>query len=197
MTVRSGKKILVVFGHPNPDSYCSGLANAYADGARETGADVQTLALHALDFDPILRVSKALQQPLETDLLSAQDKIRWAEHLVFVFPVWWGHCPALMQGFFDRTLVQGFGFRYAENQLLWERLLSGRTAHLIATMNAPTWYYRFILRDCGLQTIKGPTLGFCGIRTRRITRIGSIRFFKEPDRERWLKKVRSLGSRLL
>ncbi|MFL5345782.1 MAG: NAD(P)H-dependent oxidoreductase [Hyalangium sp.] len=188
------KRILTVLGHPNLESYCAALHEAFASGAESAGANVQRLRLSELSFDPILKKSKALQQPLEADLLKAQEQIRWAEHLVFVYPVWWGNCPALMQGFFDRALVQGFGFRYTDEQLFWDKLLTGRTAEVIATLNAPVWYYRWVLRDSGIRSLTGPTLAFCGIKTTRITRIGPIKHFKDTRRRRWLEKARQLGA---
>jgi putative NADPH-quinone reductase len=33
----------------------------------------------------------------------ARELILWAEHLVFVYPTWWGTMPALLKGFLDRT----------------------------------------------------------------------------------------------
>lgn len=42
---------------------------------------------------------------LEEDLVKAQELIRWADHLVFVYPIWWGTMPAVLKGFFDRVFL--------------------------------------------------------------------------------------------
>ncbi len=183
----------MILGHPNAESYCAALAQAYIDGAGGEGDQVTYLKLYELAFDPILRFSKALQQPLEADLLTAQEKMRQADHWVLVYPTWWGHVPALMKGFFDRTLVQGFGFAYQDNQLLWEKLLKGKTAHIITTMSTPPWFYRLGYGDCGIQTLKKTTLGFCGIKTTQVTRIGQLRKFDEKQRTRWIEIIRQFG----
>ena len=60
------------------------------------------MRLGDLRFDPVLREGYQQVQALEPDLLQAQANILWAEHLVLVYPIWWGGIPALLKGFFDR-----------------------------------------------------------------------------------------------
>jgi putative NADPH-quinone reductase len=106
------KRVLVVLGHPSGESFCGALTECYVDGARSAGHDVRVLRLGALNFDPVLRAGYRQTQPLEPDLLKAQADITWAEHLAFIYPIWWGGIPALMKGFFDRVFLPGFAFRY-------------------------------------------------------------------------------------
>lgn len=49
------RNILVILGHPDPNSLNAALASAYADAAGEAGASVRMLTLGALSFDPIMR----------------------------------------------------------------------------------------------------------------------------------------------
>ncbi|MCR3782990.1 NAD(P)H-dependent oxidoreductase, partial [Pseudomonas aeruginosa] len=107
-----GKRILLIVGSPKRKSFCHLLAECYAQGARSKDHVVRELKLGELAFDPILHEGYEQSQVLEPDLLEAQRQIHWAEHLVFVYPVWWGGLPALLQGFFDRALQPGFAFRY-------------------------------------------------------------------------------------
>ena len=105
------QRILVILGHPSTDSFCSALAQTYIHAAKTAGHDVRVLRLGDLRFDPILHHGYTQVQTLEPDLLSAQDDILWAEHLTWVFPVWWGGIPALMKGFIDRVFLAGFAFK--------------------------------------------------------------------------------------
>ena len=134
------KRILIVLGHPRSDSFCGALAEAYAEGARAGGSEVRAISLGSLPFDPILRDGYAKIQPLEPDLVAAQASIRWAEHLVFVYPLWWGAMPALLKGFIDRVFLPGFAFKFRDGSVFWDRLLAGRSAHLLVTMDTPPWY---------------------------------------------------------
>ncbi|MEM6771760.1 MAG: NAD(P)H-dependent oxidoreductase, partial [Bacteroidota bacterium] len=81
---------------------------------------------------------------LEPDLLAAWDNILWADHLVWVYPVWWGSVPAVMKGFIDRLFLPGFAFRKHEGSMVkWDKLLAGKTARLISTLDQPSWFYRW------------------------------------------------------
>ena len=106
---------------------------------------MRELKLGELAFDPILHEGYEQSQVLEPDLLEAQRQIHWAEHLVFVYPVWWGGLPALLQGFFDRALQPGFAFRYRGTQDKdWEQLLGGRSADLLVCHDQPLSRLRFL-----------------------------------------------------
>lgn len=84
----NGKRILMVYGTPKAISLSHALGEAYAQAARSEGHVVRELKLGELDFDPILHNGYDQTQTLEPDLLDAQRQIHWAEHLVFVYPVW-------------------------------------------------------------------------------------------------------------
>lgn len=187
------KKILVVMGHHRRESYCNALADAYENGAREAGADIERLNVVDLEFDPILREVKAYKQPLEPDLERAQQLIQWADHLVFVYPLWWGSMPTLLKGFLDRTLMLGFGYQFHNNGFFWEKLLKGRTSHVIMTMDTPPAVFRCLFGDAGIRLFHKQIMGFCGIGPNRATRIGMVRRFSEKQRHAWLEKVNRMG----
>ncbi len=79
--------VLLIDGHPNPESLCSALAARYAQGARSAGASVEVLALRELRFDPVLHLGYRGEQPLEPDLQQAQQRIRAASHVCLVTPL--------------------------------------------------------------------------------------------------------------
>ena len=112
------KKILLILAHPVPTGFCGALARAYLEGANKSGAEVRELVLADLRFDPVLAVNPADPVPLEPDLTRAQDDIRWAEHLVFVYPIIWGCIPALLKGFIERTFTPGFAVNFRQNSPL-------------------------------------------------------------------------------
>jgi NAD(P)H dehydrogenase (quinone) len=187
------KRILVVLGHPNDESLCSSLAKSYIEGARASGNEIQFIALGQLAFDPVLRGGYASTQVLEPDLEAIQAAITWAQHLVFVYPIWWGAMPALLKGFIDRVFLPGFAFKYREGSHLWDRLLSGRSAQLIVTMDSPPWYFRWISRSPGHNQMKRTILGFCGIKPVAITSLGPVKGTTQQQREKWLAQARRSG----
>ncbi|MFC6765069.1 NAD(P)H-dependent oxidoreductase, partial [Natrinema soli] len=190
--------VLIVLGHPRTDSFCGALAEAYHDGALEAGADVRELAVADLEFDPDVHAASPTDQRMEPDLREAQDLIRWAEHLVFVYPNWWGTMPARLKGFFDRVFTPGFAFlEYDEGEGAGhEELLDDKTAELLVTMDMPPWVYRWIYRQPGNNAVKRATLGYAGIRTTRITNLGPVESSTPEERERWLETATRLGGSL-
>ena len=188
-------RILVVHGHPMQESFCTAVGKAYAEGARAAGAEVHELFVHELEFDPVLHRAYLAIQQLEPDLLHAQAEVKWAELLVFVFPIWWGVPPAKMIGMFDRAFHPSWAFKYEGTAAFPKRLLKGRSARLIATMDSPPWYFRWLMGQPGMNMMRRSLLEFCGIRPVRCTAIGSVRFSTPARRERWLREVRELGTK--
>lgn len=194
------KKILVILGHPQKESLCGSLAEVYTgailvpkDSVNAAGGEVRTLALGDLDFDPILWNGYKEIQPLEPDLLKAQELITWAEHLVFVYPNWWGTMPALMKGFFDRTLLPNFAFKYRQDSPMWDKLLANRTAQLLVTMDTPSWFYRWVFKMPGHEQMKRTILGFCGIKVVKITEFAIVKKSSLDQRQKWLAIAKKLG----
>jgi len=189
------KNILVILGHPDTDSFCGSLSKAYIDSAKKHGSEVRQLHLGELKFDPILWTGYNKIQELEPDLVNAQELIQWSNHIVFVYPNWWGAMPALMKGFFDRVFLPGFAFKYRGSSLP-DKLLSGRTAQLMVTMDTPPWFYRWIYRMPGHNEMKRSILEFCGIKVVKISEFGPVKGSNQKQREKWIAIAKDLGSKV-
>ncbi len=186
-------KILILNAHPGKESFCRSLAESYMNGARESGAEVKFIDIIDFKFDPILKDTNDQKEDLEPDIIMVQNEILNADHLVFVYPNWWGTYPALLKGFFDRVFTSGFAFRYSKDSNLPEKLLTGKTARIIVTMDTPPWYYSIVYKKPGHNSMKRSILGLCGISPVKITTFSPIRHSKAEQREKWLKKVELLG----
>lgn len=187
------KKILIINGHPNTESFNNGLFEAYKKGARTTGAEIKEIVIKDLQFNPNLQFGYQKRIELEPDLLDAWEKIKWADHLVWVHPVWWGGLPAITKGFIDRLFLPGFVFQNRENSVWWDKLLTGKTGHIITTMDQPGWYYWLVFGQGSINQLKKSTLEFCGVKPVKVTRIGPIKNSTLSWREKWLEKVENMG----
>ena len=187
------KKILIINGHPDKESFNFALSSAYQKGAESSHAEIQVINIRNLKFNPNLQFGYRKRTDLEPDLIDAQEKLRWADHLVWIYPVWWSSVPAIMKGFLDRVLLPGFAFKKRENSLLSDKCLTGKTARIICTLDQPSWFYRWIYSRPSHNAMKKGTLYYIGIKKVRITTIGPIRLSKEEFRTKWLKKVERLG----
>jgi NAD(P)H dehydrogenase (quinone) len=109
------RRILLVHAHPVSDSYSAALADAVALGAREGGHELRRRSLYAENFRPELTeaerecyfdVDRGASR-ISPDVRSHLADLRWADSLVLVYPTWWFGMPAMLKGYFDRTLVRG------------------------------------------------------------------------------------------
>ena len=187
------KKILIINGHPDKESFNFGLAEAYKKGARSSGAEIKEIVIRDLQFNPNLQFGYRKRTELEPDLVDAQEKIKWTDHLVLIYPVWWGSIPAIMKGFIDRVFLPGFAFQKKENSVWWDKLLTNKSARIISTLDQPAWYYWLVYRQPSNNAMKKLTLQFCGIKSVKVTTIGPLRLSTHTYRENWLRKIEKLG----
>jgi putative NADPH-quinone reductase len=177
-------RVLIIDGHPRPDSFCAGLADSFAGGAQSVGHPVRLIYARDLLFD-----LNARDQPLEPDLAELQEHLLWSEHLVLVYPTWWGTMPALLKGLLDRTFTSGFAFQFRPEGG-WRPLLGGRSGQLITTMDTPPWIYRWLLGAPGTRALRDATLGFCGIAPVGVITLSPIHSSSPAERAEWLDLVK-------
>lgn len=187
------KKILIINGHPNKDSFNFGLAEAYKKGAVNVGAEIKEIVIAELQFNPNLQFGYQKRIELEPDLIDAWEKIKWAEHLVWIHPVWWGGLPAISKGFIDRLFLPGMAFRYRDNSVWWDKLLKGKTARILTTLDQPGWYYRLAFGRPSVNQLKKSTLEFCGVKPVKVTYFGIIKTSDQTHRSKWLARAEDLG----
>lgn len=190
------RRIVIVQGHPDPapDRYCRALADAYAEGAAAGGHEVRRIDVATLDF-PLLRSQADWETgPAPPAIRACQETVAWAEHIVFVFPLWMGSMPALLRAFLEQLLRPGFAVEGAAGGLRWQKRLAGRSARLVVTMGMPALVYRWYFCGHGLRSLKRNILAFTGIGPVRESLIGMVGAADGARRRGWLEKMRSFGS---
>jgi putative NADPH-quinone reductase/4-hydroxybenzoate polyprenyltransferase len=187
-------RVLIIVGHPRKASLCGALGRAYRTGAARAGAELRELWLADLRFDPDVRSFDPTVQAVERDVRQARELIAWADHLVFVYPTWWGTMPGLLKAFLDRVLAPGFAFEDLPHG--WRQLLRGKSADLVTTMDTPGWVYRWIYRAPGHNAMRRASLGFCGIATARVLRLGPVKDSTPEQRQAWLEVAERRGRAL-
>lgn len=187
--------VLVILAHPRKNSFCGALANEYIKGAEESGAFVKVLHLIDMQFEMNVFVSSPEKQYLEPDILMAKELISWADHLVFVYPTWWGNVPALLKAFLDRTMMPGFAFREIQYDT-FDKMLKPKTAQLITTMDTPLFVYKLIYGSPGTKALVNATLKFCGISPVRKMYLSPVKHSNQNQKNGWLHKAYLQGRKL-
>ncbi|MFF2277055.1 NAD(P)H-dependent oxidoreductase [Agromyces sp. NPDC058126] len=210
-------RTLVIVGHPHRGSFTHALAERYVAGLRSAGdsagdaaagsagsssdgTEVRVIDLAEREFTLIPDDRSALRAPggdtghLEPSIRGFVDDVAWAEHLVFLFPQWWGTYPAVLKAFLDRVMLSGTAFAYGRGHVS-TRLLSGRTARIVMTMDSPLAWNRLVYRNAAETSLARATLAYCGIRTIGISRFTPVRFSSAEQRAAWLATAHRVGER--
>lgn len=112
-------RVLLLFCHPDEDSYHAALHRAACAGLARAGHQVDDCDLYAEGFCPVLsRAERIAYHDTVRNCAPVQgyvDRLRAAEALVLCFPVWNFGPPALLKGFFDRVFLPGVSFHLGES----------------------------------------------------------------------------------
>jgi putative NADPH-quinone reductase len=188
-------KIVIVQGHPDSARrhLCHALADAYADAAAEAGHSVTRVEIAAIKF-PLLRTEEEFNSGTPPASLGpAIDAIVAANHLVMVFPLWLGTMPALVKAFLEQVMRPGVSFSYQGHGV--QKLLTGRSAHIVVTMGMPAWLYRTFFCSHGIRGLRRNILKFVGFSPVRTTMFGMIEKASESTKNRWLDVMRRNGAK--
>ncbi|SHL69004.1 NAD(P)H dehydrogenase (quinone) [Chitinophaga jiangningensis] len=142
--------ILIVFAHPEPRSLNGTLKNAAVSFLEATGHQVIVSDLYQqkwksqadggdfLQYTPDQRLivaqaaKEAYHQQLQSpDITAEQEKVMWADLVIYQFPLWWFTMPAILKGWFDRVYTNGFG--YGTGQRYGGGKLAGKKGMLLIT----------------------------------------------------------------
>lgn len=148
-------KVLWVFAHPEQRSLSGALRDEGIRTLEESGHEHRLSDLYAMRWNPVVDNEDFGHDPgerlivgdesrrahtagrLSEDILAEQEKIAWADAVIFQFPLWWGGVPAILKGWFDRVFVKGFAYgvsrngrtlRYGEGELAGKRAMVLLTA---------------------------------------------------------------------
>lgn len=188
------KKILVLLGHSDSDTYSGHMADTYQKGAEEAGHEVVRVNLGELNFDPILHKGYKEIQPLEQDLVDLQEKFTWADHIVLIYPNWWCTMPALLKGLFDRFWLPGFAFNFNKETKRIDQHLKGRTARVIVIAGTHSPFKTWWMFGDFTNEIQHGILGFAGIKT-AVTVFGPCNKANNSCKDKWVKQVEKLGKK--
>jgi len=188
-------KVLVVYAHPNPESFNHAVLERFVEGLQSKNHEVEILDLYAQGFNPLLSAADlASLQAGETpaDIKAQQDKVARAEGLAFIFPIWWSSLPAILKGWIDRVFSLGFAYAFTDEGPVG--LLKQQKALLITTSGGDQAFFDHSGIQKAIQmTIDLGIFGFSGV-----PKIQHEFFYNvvqiDPDtREVYLQKAYSLG----
>ena len=172
--------VLIIYAHPNHESFNYAILRQVQNAVSKAHS-VTTLDLYEQGFDPILRFA-------ETE--KYRDLISKADHIIFIFPIWWSGMPAILKGFIDRVFTAGFAYSYKKTGLKGHLL--GKSAWIITTHNTPSFVVPFA-EDYG-KVLKNQILKPCGISPVKLTGLTPVEKTSDEKRREFLDKISKTAS---
>ncbi|MFD2616505.1 NAD(P)H-dependent oxidoreductase [Terrilactibacillus laevilacticus] len=182
--------ILIVYAHPNKQSLSYATLQSVLRGLEESAHSHTIIDLYEDQFNPVLIFNdKIKRRDMKNDPETAEyrEKVQQADHMIFIFPVWWSGAPAILKGFFDRVFASDFAYTYQGN--IPKGLLKNMTATIIYTQDAPKLFANTLGGKLEWKWIKRAVLGFCGVRKIKRLVFWGVRTSTKNKREQWLSKV--------
>lgn len=186
------KKIVVICGHPDHDTFTGSILDRYQAAAEDAGHEVRRFNLGQMNFDPILHKGYKEIQQLEPDLVELQHAILAADHIVIGYPNWWTTMPALLKGLFDRFWLPGFAFNFNKQTKKIEQHLAGRTARVFVLSGSHSPFQTWWKFGDFTNEIQFGILEFAGIKT-SVTTYGPCEKCGDKLKEKWVKEAETLG----
>ena len=144
-------KLLLIYCHPDPDSFCSVLRHQALQALTQAGHEVREFDLYAMGFDPVFSRAEKLSYLTATEqniagVAEHVAALRWAEGWVAVYPTWFYGLPAMFKGWLDRVWLPGVTFNIAKAK---ERRIGGELRNIrlflgITTSGSPWWWLKVI-----------------------------------------------------
>ncbi|ADW72682.1 NAD(P)H dehydrogenase (quinone) [Rahnella aceris] len=149
--------VLIVYAHPESQSLNGSLKDFAVSHLQAAGHNVQISDLYAMQwkaaldagdntepspgpFQPSQDSQRAYQNGTQShDIAAEQEKLQWADTVIFQFPLWWFSMPAIMKGWVERVYAYGFAYGVGEHSdTHWgdrygEGKMAGKRAMLMVT----------------------------------------------------------------
>ena len=147
--------------------------------------------------DP-LAVAKFIHEHRPKDVIAQWEKVKNAQGLAFIAPVFWLHFPAILKGWFER--VFSYGDAYALNSEGWRGEVKGRVPllHHEKALVMTTTLFREADYKAGMEAVMARIIDDWGLRYPGIKKVEHVYFYGVPiadaeTRRSYLERAFKLG----
>lgn len=184
--------VMIIYDHPWDGSYCNAVLQQVIHGLKRGGHQYDVLDLQKDGFNPIMRAADlslySKGQYADPKVGEYQNRIEKADHLFFIFPIWWEVMPAYLKGFCDKVFLNNWA--YQKTGLMPKGKLGFiKGATVITTMGTPGWLYRLKYGNAIEKAFNVGTLKFCGIKKVKWINFDRVDGVKQIKREKWLSGI--------
>lgn len=187
-------RTLIIFNHPNKNSYCGALRDAAVSGLIKANHEIDLLYLDEENFNPVMSLDDLMnwRKGISTDpqVISYQNRIKAADHLVFIFPIWWENMPALTKGFIDKVMLKNFSYIEPKPGARFVNQLTNiKCVTMITTMTMPGFAYKLWFGNAIQRVFLRGTFQKIGIKKVKWISAVSVKSVSMEKRQKWLRDV--------
>lgn len=190
----------IVFNHPYEGSYCNAILDAVARGLQKAGHEVDLMHLDSDRFNPAMSQDDlqafVKHQAVDPQVIDYQERLKKADHLIFIFPIWWDIMPATTKGFIDRVLSPGVAYDHHPRGFGLIPLLKNlKSITVISTMNKPKIMYALLLGNLIRKVMIRSMFKTMGYKNSRWISFTSVKSVSREKRIKWLANLENRFSK--
>ncbi len=188
-------KTVIVFNHPYEGSYCNAVLDSVTRGLRTANHDIDLIYLDKDGFNPVMTAEdlKAFRdkKPIDPKVIEYKNRLEKADHVVFIFPIWWELMPAMMKGFIDKVIFPGVAYDYVNgsNTKMKPLLTNIKGVTVVTTMNTPRVLYRLVFGNAVKKALMTGTFWKLGYKNRKWISFNMVKQVSDEKRKLWLEQI--------
>lgn len=193
-------RTVIVFNHPYEESYCNAILESVTKGLEKSTHELDVINLDKDQFDPRMTSAdlKAFVEHTAVDpqVIGYQERIRTADHLIFIFPIWWDIMPATTKGFIDRVLSPGLAYEHHPRGFGLVPLLKNlKSITIITTMNKPAIMYSLLIGNLIRKVMVKSVFKTMGYKNVNWISFTSVKRVSQEKRVKWLNELENKFSK--
>ncbi len=194
-------RVVIIFNHPYEGSYCNAILNSVKSGLEKGGHDIDIMHLDKDEFNPVMTAEDLLafrnKQSIDAQAIEYVKRIKAADHLIFIFPIWWELMPALMKGFIDKVIFPGELYDYRSSGYSMVTLMKNiKSTTVITTMNTPSIMYKLLYGNAIKKALIKGTLKKTGCKNVKWLSLNMVKASSKEKKVKWLEEIENRFAKL-
>jgi putative NADPH-quinone reductase len=184
----------IVFNHPHEGSFGNAILNAVIKGLKSANNVVDLIHLDNDGFNPVMSKAdlKGLveHKPVDPQVIDYNRRLEKADHLIFIFPIWWDLMPAMTKGFIDRVLTPGVVYDHHPRGFGLVPLLKNlKGVTVITTMNKPKIMYSLLIGNLIKKAMIKSVFKTMGYKNLKWISYNMVKSVSQKKRVKWLTDI--------
>ncbi|MEZ2442330.1 NAD(P)H-dependent oxidoreductase [Chitinophaga sp. RCC_12] len=187
-------RTVIVYNHPFEGSYCNAILSVVTNGLRKANHEIDLMHLDREEFNPRMSAEDltgfVAHQAVDPQVIDYGKRLEKADHLIFIFPIWWDIMPATTKGFIDRVLAPAVVYDHHPRGFGLIPLLKNlKSITLITTMNKPKVMYSLLIGNLIQKVMLRSVFKTMGYKNLNWISYNRVKSVTQEKRVKWLNNL--------